>query len=106
MQWSVEISQWHRVGPGLMALIVCLALRMRLSRARIREWLGIGLGVTLATGTLNQGMHEAAQAVLSVEEQPIDEVNRSTALRSCTAMRPRGRRPERVCGGGCLPPRR
>jgi hypothetical protein len=28
-QWSVEISEWHRVGLGLMALIVCLALRLR-----------------------------------------------------------------------------
>ncbi len=44
VQWSVEISEGHLVGPGLMALIVCLALRMRLSRARIRELLGTWLG--------------------------------------------------------------
>ena len=78
--WSVEISEWHRVGPGLMALIVCLALRMRLSRARIREFLSTWLGMTLATGTLNQCVHEAAHAVLPVEEQLIDEVNRCELL--------------------------
>jgi hypothetical protein len=80
VQWSVEITEWHRVGPGLMALIVCLALRMRLSRARIREFLGTWLGVTLATGTLNQCVHEAAHAVLPVEEELVDEVNRSELL--------------------------
>ena len=80
VQWSVEISEWHLVGPGLMAFIVCLALRMRLSRARIREWLGSWLGITLATGTLNQCVHEAAHAVLPVEEQLIDEVNRAELL--------------------------
>jgi len=80
VQWSVEISEWHLVGPGLMALIVCLALRMRLSRARIRELLGTWLGITLATGTLNQCIHEAAHAVLPVEEQLIDEVNRCELL--------------------------
>ncbi|MGF1614536.1 MAG: IS66 family transposase [Gammaproteobacteria bacterium] len=80
VQGSVEITEWHRVGPGLMALIVCLALRMRLSRARIREFLGTWLGVTLATGTLNQCVHEAAHAVLPVEEELVDEVNRSELL--------------------------
>jgi AcrR family transcriptional regulator len=63
-----------------MALIVCLALRMRLSRARIRELLGTWLGIKLATGTLNQCVHEAAHAVLPVEEQLIDEVNRAELL--------------------------
>jgi transposase len=79
-QWSVEISEWHLVGPGLMAFIVCLALTTRLSRARIRELLSTWLGITLATGTLNQCVHEAAHAVLPAEEQLIDEVNRSELL--------------------------
>jgi hypothetical protein len=92
-QWSVEISEWHLVGPGLMALIVCLALRMRLSRARIREWLGTWLGITLATGTLNQCVHEAAHAVLPVEEQLIDEVNRAELLHGDeTAWKEAGKR--------------
>ena len=76
----VAISQWHLVGPGLRALIVCLAFRMRRLRARIREWLGTWLGMTLATGRLHQCGHEAAHAVLPVEEQLIDEVNRSALL--------------------------
>lgn len=66
-QGSAEISEWPLVGPGLMALIVCLALRRRRLRARIREWLGTWLGMTLATGTLNQCGHEAAHAVRPVE---------------------------------------
>jgi hypothetical protein len=80
VQWSGEVSEWHRVGPGLMALIVCLALRMRLSRARFSEFLGTGLRVTLAAGTLNKCVHEAAHAVRPVEEALVDEVNRSELL--------------------------
>jgi hypothetical protein len=43
--WSVVLSEWPLVGPMLMRLIVFLALRMRLSRARIQELLSEWLGV-------------------------------------------------------------
>lgn len=79
-EWDVEISQWHIVGPMLMALICCLALRMRLSRPRIRELLSEWLGITLSVGTINQCIHELGRAVEPVEEQLIEEVKKSDLL--------------------------
>ena len=40
--WQVQLSEWHLVGPTLASLIICLALRMRLSRRRIQELLPQG----------------------------------------------------------------
>src|SRR5574342_154755 len=53
-----ERSEWRLVGPGLAALIVALALRFRLSRARIQEFLGAWLGLDLSLGTIHQTSHE------------------------------------------------
>jgi hypothetical protein len=57
------------VGPGLAALIVALALRFRLSRARIQEFLGEWLGLALSVGTIHQTIHEASAAVAPAEEE-------------------------------------
>ncbi len=78
--WDVEISQWHIVGTMLMALICCLALRMRLSRPRIREFLSEWLGVNLSVGTINQCIHESGRAVEPVEDQLVEEVKKSDLL--------------------------
>jgi hypothetical protein len=43
--WEVELTEWHLVGPTLVSLIVCLSLRMRLSRPRIQEFLNDWLGI-------------------------------------------------------------
>ena len=45
--WDVEITEWHLVGSTLAALIICLSLRMRQSRPRIREFLAGGVKATL-----------------------------------------------------------
>jgi hypothetical protein len=37
--WSVELTEWHLAGPLRVSFICALALRQRLSRARIREFL-------------------------------------------------------------------
>jgi transposase len=50
-------------GPTLVALICALALRMRLSRARIQEFLHDWLGLELGVATINQCIHEAGRAV-------------------------------------------
>ena len=42
---GIELSEWRLVGPGLAALIVALALRFRLWRARIQEFLAEWLGL-------------------------------------------------------------
>lgn len=78
--WTVELSQWHLVGPTLMSFIICLALRMRLSRKRIQEFLGDWLHLQLSVGTINQCIHEGGRAVEPVEEQMIKEVVNSQLL--------------------------
>ena len=75
-----ERSEWRLVGPGLAALIVALALRFRLSRARIQEFLGAWLGLDLSLGTIHQTSHEASAAVAPAEEELIQAVLDSDRL--------------------------
>ena len=62
-EWTVALSEWYLAGPTLVALICALALRMRLSRARIQEFLLDWLGLELGVATINQCLHEAGRAV-------------------------------------------
>ncbi len=77
---GVELSEWRLVGPGLAALIVALALRFRLSRARIQECLGDWLGLALSVGTIHQTIHEAGAAVAPAETELIEAVLASDLL--------------------------
>jgi len=72
LEWTVGLSEWHLVGPTLMSLIVFLALRMRLSRARIQEVLADWLGIYLSIGVLDQCVHEAGRAIEPVEAELIE----------------------------------
>ncbi len=77
---GIELSEWRLVGPGLAALIVALALRFRLSRARIQEFLGEWLGLELSVGTIHQTLHEASAAVAPAEAELIEAVLASDRL--------------------------
>ena len=70
----MELTEWHLVGPMLLSLICCLAMRMRLSRGKIREFLYDWLKILLSVGTINKCIHEAGRAVEPVEEQLIKEI--------------------------------
>jgi transposase len=76
----IELSEWRLVGPGLAALIVALALRFRLSRARIQEFLGAWLGLTLSLGTIHQTIHDASAAVAPAEAELLQAVLDSDLL--------------------------
>ncbi len=79
--WAgVELSEWRLVGPGLAALLVALALRFRLSRARIQEFLDEWLGLKLSIGTIHQTIHEAGAAVAPAEEELVLAVLDSALL--------------------------
>lgn len=69
--WGVALSERHLVGARLTILICALALRMRLSRRRIREFLIDWLGIALSVGTLNQCIHESARAAEPVVEEQL-----------------------------------
>ncbi len=77
---GIELNEWRLVGPGLAALIVALAFRFQLSRARIREFLGEWLGLDLSVGTIHQTLHEAGAAVAPAEEELVRAVLDSALL--------------------------
>ncbi|MBK8751163.1 MAG: transposase [Candidatus Competibacteraceae bacterium] len=77
---GIELSEWRLVGPALAGLIVALALRFRLSRARIQAFLGEGLGLTLSIGTIHQTIHEASTVVAPAEAERIEAVLASDLL--------------------------
>jgi hypothetical protein len=77
---NIFLSEWRLVGPGLAALIVCLAYRMRLSRARIQEFLSDWLGLAICVGTIHATLHESGAAVLPVEDELVAAVQSSGLL--------------------------
>lgn len=78
--WDVGLSEWHLVGPTLSSLIICLSLRMRLSRMRIQEFLQEWLQITLSIGCINQCIHEGGRAVAPLEEEFVKEIQASELL--------------------------
>jgi transposase len=78
--WTVELSECYLAGPTLVALICALALRMRLSRARIQELLRDWLGLELGVATINQCIHEAGRAVDPVVQGEVLRAVRETDL--------------------------
>jgi transposase len=78
--WTVALTEWHLVGPMLAALIICLSLRMRLSRMRIREFLQDWLGITLSVGCINQCLTEGGRAVAPIEDELVAEIEQSELL--------------------------
>jgi transposase len=77
---TVAPSEWHLAGPSLVAFICALTQRMRLPRARVREFLDDWLGLSLSTATINKCVHEAARALEPVVDQEILEHVRNVEL--------------------------
>ncbi len=77
--WTVSLTEWHFVGPMLVALI-CALWHMRLSRARIKLFLHDWLGLDLGVATINQCIHEAGRAVEPVVYGEILETVREAAV--------------------------
>lgn len=75
--WDVALTEEHLVGPMLSSLIICLAMRMRLSRARIREFLQDWLSISLSTGCINQCITEGGRATAPLEDEIIKLVQQS-----------------------------
>ncbi len=78
---DIFLSEWRLVGPGLAALIVCLAYRMRLSRVLTQEFLHDWLGLEISVGTLHATLHESGAAALPVEDELVEAVQGSGLLK-------------------------
>ncbi|MCP4042209.1 MAG: transposase, partial [Gammaproteobacteria bacterium] len=78
--WTVELTEWHLVGPMLVSLICALNHRLRLSRARIQEFLHDWFQIYLCTATINKCIHEAGRAVEPVVHEEIEVAIRQAEL--------------------------
>jgi hypothetical protein len=78
--WAVASTERHPASPTLAALICFLTQRMRLLRARVREFLFDRLGLAVSTAAINQCVHEAGRAVPPVVTARIAVTIRKRAL--------------------------
>ena len=77
---KVELGQWRLIGPRLTGVIVLLALRMRLSRARIRELLLALFSLSVSTGLIDQTIREAGRASAPLEDTLVVEIQQAAQL--------------------------
>lgn len=76
---NTSLSEWRLIGPRLASFIVFLTFRMRLSRARVQEFLREWFGLLVSTGTIDNCIRESALAALyvylllqeAVKEEPL-----------------------------------
>lgn len=71
--WSVELTEWHLVGPRLASFIAALSLRLGGSYRRIQEFLHDWLGLSLSTAVISQCRHELGRALEPVVEEALRE---------------------------------
>lgn len=74
----ITISTWHLFGPRFAAATVILSLRLRLSRAKIREFWQEFCGIQISTGTIHALIAEAGRACAPLEEELIQEIEAAT----------------------------
>jgi hypothetical protein len=89
---NVALGQWRLIGPRLGGAIVFLALRMRLSRARIREFFIELFGLQLSIGVIDETIREAGRAVAPLEDEMVDEIERAVLLHADETPWKEGRR--------------
>lgn len=77
---NVELGQWRLVGPRLAGVIVVLALRMRLSRARIRELLQEVFELSLSIGVIDETIREAGAASVPLEDVLVADLQQAAQL--------------------------
>jgi transposase len=77
---DVDLGQWRLIGPRLAGFIVFLVLRMRLSRARIREFLIELLGLHLSVGAIDEAFREAGRCAAPLEDEMVNNINDAKLL--------------------------
>ena len=71
---DLKLQEYILVGPMLATLIASLAVRYRMSRRKIQEFLQDWTNTSLSTGTIDRCVREAGIACMPVVEQLIDEL--------------------------------
>ena len=77
---GVAIGQQRLLGPRLAATVVFLCLRMRLSRARVRELMQVLFGLELSIGLIDQTVQQAARAAAPLEEAIVEDLLRAARV--------------------------
>lgn len=77
---QVDLGEWRLIGPRLAGAIVFLSLRMRLSRARIREFFVELFDLQLSTGVLDETIREAGRAVAPLEDAMVLDIEAAALL--------------------------
>jgi transposase len=77
---DLQLSERCLVGPTLAIFIAALALRFRLSRLKVQEFLLDWLGLELGGATINRCIHEFGRASEPVVEELIEEVRASEVV--------------------------
>jgi hypothetical protein len=77
---EVGIGGFRLVGPGLASLIVALSMRCRMSRVRIREFLGDWLGLWISVGAIHGALAETAAIVAPLEQELVRAIQQSELL--------------------------
>ena len=71
--WTVELTEWHLVGPRLASFIAALSLRLGGSYRRIQEFLHDWFGLSLSTALISQCRQELGRALEPVVEEALRE---------------------------------
>jgi transposase len=71
---NLQLSERGLIGPALATFIAALALRFRLSRHKVQEFLGDWLGLELGTATIERCIHEFGLACEPVVEDLLAEI--------------------------------
>jgi hypothetical protein len=77
---DLKLTEYVLVGPMLATFIASLSVRYRMSRAKIREFLGDWAGTELSVGTIDRCIREAGTACGTVVEELVAELQQSDLL--------------------------
>jgi IS1 family transposase len=77
---DLQLQEYGLVGPMLATFIACLAVRYRMSRPKIQEFLQDWVGVELSIGTLDRCIREAGIACVPVVEDLLKQLQAAEVI--------------------------
>jgi hypothetical protein len=77
---DLKLTEYVMVGPVLVTFIAALSVRFRLSRAKIREFIGYWFKLELSIGTIDRCVREAGVACFPVVEELVGQMQKEDKL--------------------------